>query len=150
IPNDGDDITKAAVAAALDGFYDPDTEEDPYTGEGVYWYDLEQGRSGGTGPFERLPPAIHALGFDPLGRLLVGTEGGLWRGVAYGFGYDKTSGGTGIVFGGSKSSSPPGMKLTSLNGNLQIASLTSLAIDPNDTNVIYTTQIGTGAAGSDG
>src|SRR5207237_7731969 len=117
---------------------------DPYTGEGVFWYDLEQGASGGPGKLRLLPDAIHSLTFDKQGRLLIGTEGGVWRGVSYGFSYDFTSGGQGIVQG--KAPNSPGMKLTSVNGNLQIADLTSVALDPTALNQYYVTMISEGGS----
>src|SRR5204863_512494 len=80
-----------------------------------------------------LPDTITSLTFDAQGRLLVGTSGGLIRGVALGFGYDFSSGGTGILqqgggFGGGGSTFfVPGMTFTSLNGNLQISDMTSVS-----------------------
>src|SRR5262249_7437350 len=99
IPNDGDDISKAATAAAQANFYDhnektPATpDQDAYTGEGVYWYDITEAQASKTGKKDLLPPAITSLTFDSQGRLLIGTNGGLWRGVPNGFSYDFTSGG---------------------------------------------------------
>src|SRR5205085_2430943 len=43
IPNDGEDISKRAKADSQAGFYDPNNPagpQDPYSSEGVYWYDL--------------------------------------------------------------------------------------------------------------
>lgn len=166
--NDGDDITKAARAntQVVSGvrYYDPNnpsgTPVDPYVGEGVYWYDVIQKQSGRTGYTNTghlksfLPSTITSLAFDAQGRLLVGTNGGIWRGVSYGFGYDFTSGGRGILagggFGGFGSFSTPGMTLTSLNGNLQISSISSVAIDPFQQGVYFTTQFTTGVAQSAG
>jgi hypothetical protein len=146
IANDGDDITKAARAAAQGGYYDPSTKLDAYTGEGVSWYDLIEKSSNSTGKATMMPPEIHALTFDSQGRLLIGTEGGLWRAVNDGYGYDFGSGGRGIL--GGKSFKPPGASLTQINGNLQISDLTSVAIDPTTRGQLYTTQAGTGTAGS--
>ena len=47
------------------------TVTDPYTGEGVYWYDIEMAQSGGRGFDRILPPTIHYLTFDTQGRLYV-------------------------------------------------------------------------------
>ncbi len=53
IPNDGDDITKAATALALTDKYpppDPNSVGADYEGEGVYWYDIEMdGVNDGSG-----------------------------------------------------------------------------------------------------
>jgi len=167
IPNDGDDIDKAAAAAnkATPGFYytngttTPPSGFDPYVGEGVYWYDLDSAASGDYGFFDYLPEQITSLAIDSQGRLLTGTMGGIWRGVPLGFGYDITSGGTGITttgFGGGGGGgggggfgfTTPGMTFTSLNGNLSISDISSVAIDPYNRGVYFTTQIGTGVAGS--
>src|SRR5262249_27204912 len=43
IINDGDDIDKAAAAVAAGGKY---ADGAPYTGEGVYWYNIAAGVSG--------------------------------------------------------------------------------------------------------
>ena len=145
--NNGDDASKAAKAASQGGFYDL-LKTDPYTGEGVYWYDIEEKASNKRGNFRLLPDAIHALTFDSQGRLLIGTEGGIWRGIAYGFGYDFTSGGQGIIRG--KSPPIPGMTLTAINSNLQIADVTSVAIDPVAIDRYYVTMFGAGGAGSSG
>ena len=97
------------------------------------------------------------MSFPVRHRLLIGTVGGIWRGVDNGFGYDFTSGGNsqgsgnGILGGGGHHGAtfnPAGMSLTSINGNLQISDMTSVAIDPFNRGVFYTTQIGTGVAGS--
>ncbi len=143
--NNGDDLKKATQAAAQGNQY---AAGDPYTGEGVSWYDVIQRAADSTGTGTSLPPEIHALAFDPQGRLLIGTEGGLWRGVTKGYGYDFTSAGRGIL--GGKGFAAAGVTLTSLNGNLQIADLTSVAIDPTKRGVFYTTQAGTGGAASSG
>jgi hypothetical protein len=147
-PNDGDDIYKAADAAFLNKFQEPGVyptitgvtgSGGAYKGEGVFWYDLQQGTPGFTDFTQlRLPATIHALVFDGQGRLLVGTEGGIWRGVSQGFQYDSTGGasvgGDRSIEGdlGVASPSEGGMILTDINGNLQIADITSVAIDPID------------------
>ncbi len=152
--NTGDDTSKEARAAFQGGVYDPSPgpASDNYVGEGVYWYDLDQGGSSG-GNKDYLPDAITSLSFDAQGRLLVGTSGGIWRGVGYGFGYDFTSGNDGILRsggggpgGGGNNFSAAGMNFTSINANLQIADMTSVAIDPFQRGVYYTTQIDTGTA----
>jgi hypothetical protein len=149
----GDDLVKASLAAGSPflGFYDPPpanpSNTDPYKGEGVYWYDLIEGQSGAAGTKHNLPDAITALSFTPDGQLLVGTVGGVYKGQSLGFGYDFTSGGTGIgPLAGLSAFSTPGMVFTSLNGNLQIGDLSSVAIDPQQTNTLYTTQFDTGGA----
>src|SRR5439155_4982992 len=74
---DGDDLDKAAQAQSQGGFYDPapinPANIDPYKGEGVYWYDMEQMSSDRVGFATSLPAVIHALTFDAQGRLLLGT-----------------------------------------------------------------------------
>ncbi len=128
---------------------------DPYTGEGVYWYDMIEGASGTTpnNPVAALPEEITSMAFDAQGRLLVGTVGGIWRGVNNGFSYDFTSGNTGILtqHGGMHGPPPapfstPGMSFTSINGNLQISDMTSVAIDPTNAGSYFTTQVDTGVA----
>jgi hypothetical protein len=131
-------------------------------GEGVYWYDLAEGPVGGPAPgaLSLLPPiaesflggggGVHSLTFDPQGRLLVGTNNGIWRGVSFGYGYDfTTSGAPESILAhalGEVQPFPPGMSFTSLNGNLQITDLTSVAIDPTAANTYYTTQLSSGSA----
>ncbi len=165
ISNDGDDITKADDAAVsggparnFAGYYDrlappngTQTTADPYNGEGVAWYDVEQHQINGvpinnSGSTERFPPTVTSLKFDSLGRLLIGTNGGIWRAANLGVPYDFTSGGKGIVPGNP--SSTPGFKVSALNGNLQIADLTSVAIDPTMTGMYYVTTLGLGGASS--
>ena len=155
--NTGDDIDKENRAAAQGGFYDPNnstgTPADPYdVPEGAYWYDLAEHNSNSGGNVNLLPPAITSLSMDAQGRLLVGTIGGIWRGVPYGFGYDFDSGGSGILaqgFGGFGGGfNPPAMNFVPINGNLQIAGMTSVAIDPFQRGVYFTTQNDTGVAGS--
>ena len=158
IVNNGDDAAKYNKGAiANGGFYDPSpgAADDPYHGEGVYWYDMIEGQSGGDGNLDLLPGEITSLAIDAEGRLLVGTDGGIWRGVNNGFGYDFTSGNTGILnmghgHGPTTMFTPAGMSFTSINGNLQISDMTSVAIDPFNRGVYYTTQVDTGVAGSTG
>ena len=157
--NTGDDASKLARAQAQDDFYNfnpaTGTGTDPYVGEGVYWYNIAGATSGNSGKVQLLPPDITSLTFDAQGRLIIGTDEGVWRGVSEGFGYDFTSGGQGILVkhgggggGGGQQFSTPGMALTAINGNLQIADLTSVAIDPSLRGVLYTTQYVTGTAAS--
>src|SRR5207249_1566826 len=99
-------------------------------GEGVYWYNLAQAASNTSGRVQLLPPSITALAIDAQGRVLVGTDGGVWRGVNHGYGYDFTSGGQGIINVaaaaalGQRTFRVGGMSLTALNGNLQISDVT--------------------------
>ena len=57
--------------------------------------------------------------------------------------YDFTSGGRGIFNG--KPPSTPGFQVASLNGNLQIADLTSVAVDPVTAGQYYITTLGLAA-----
>jgi hypothetical protein len=164
-PNDGDDIYKRNDAIVtskpttlstteIQGTY-PGSPVGPgggYQGEGVFWYDLEM-QTSGTSDFSQLqlPPVIHALTFDGQGRLLVGTDGGIWRGVNQSWTYDTTSGGTGIEsLLGVRQPTEGGMHFTDLNGNLQIADQTSVAIDPIDPHVIDSSQASLGWAQTTG
>jgi hypothetical protein len=154
--NDGDDLAKLAAAQADGGTYPGG--KGAYTGEGVSWYDLESNsfspdfsstkgmepqpsvpaaRTSGFKAFastslSRLPAEVDALTLDPSGRLLIGTQEGIWRAVYHGTGYDYSSGGTGIVALTNQTAVPPtaAITITTLNGNLQIAELTSVASDP--------------------
>jgi hypothetical protein len=161
IPNDGDDRDKAARAAAQAGWYNyspsgTPPSSDPYDnglgvngGEGVYWYDLIEDESGDDGNQKLLPNAITSLAYDAQGRLLVGTVGGIWRGLMLGFSYDYSSGGDGIMGGGGGPGggfSVPAMNFTAINGNLQISDLTSIAIDGTTRGAYFSTQIDTGVA----
>jgi hypothetical protein len=166
IPNDGDDITKAEAAekigtasAPLYPAFTPmgstTAEQADYTGEGVSWYDVIEGASNSTGTETLLPPTIDTLAFDTQGRLLIGTNQGIWRGVALGFGYNWVTGPAGILSGqgggaggggGSTKFDPPGMSITSLNGNLQITDVTSVAIDPTDSGTYYISTANSGTA----
>ncbi|MCI0704510.1 MAG: FG-GAP-like repeat-containing protein [Planctomycetia bacterium] len=144
LPNSGDDIDKVAAAARA-----PTANKYPsgadYTGEGVYWYDIQRATVNNTFSFfELLPGAIHRIAVDPQGRLLFGTENGIYRGLPLGFGYDFTSGGGGIIRG--RAPEVPGMTITELNGNLQINDLTSVSIDPTDPSRMYISAAGVGSA----
>ena len=148
IVNNGDDAAKynQAITDAFD--YDPINLGDPYQGEGVYWYDIIQGQSGSNGFLDLLPSEITSMSVDSQGRFLIGTVGGIWRGIDNGFSYDFTSGGTGILAGHHHATtfSTPGMSFTSINGNLQISDMTSVAIDPANPSTYFTTQVDTGVA----
>ncbi len=159
VPNDGDDIIKAALAASNAMGKEPGSYPKGapggtggYAGEGVFWYDLATTDFGAFDPgffftpHQFVPDPIHALVFDGQGRLLAGTEAGLWRGVSQGFVYDLTEQGTGIGAAYFATPSEPGMTFTNLNGNLQIADMTSVAIDPLDRNALDSTQASTGWA----
>lgn len=153
LTNDGDDRDKAGAAALAGDIYPTGTDQSgntiggvDYEGEGVYWYDIEQSRASDSSTRRRLPPSIHRLTFDPQGRLIIGTENGLFRGVPLGFGYDFRSSFAGILAsGGSSAFNPPGMTITDLNNNLQITDLTSVAIDPTDRSRFYVSAAGVGS-----
>jgi FG-GAP-like repeat/Bacterial Ig-like domain len=167
IPNDGDDYQKAlqaflntTVPHTAPGRY---TDGISYKHEGVFWYDVSEGNDGGTGrpkggafsppndilphigfttsDGELLPSTIHTLDFDSSGRLLIGTDRGLWRADNYGFTYQ--FGVNGVLTG---TAGPPGAGLgfTDLNGNLQIADQVSIAVDPKARGAFYTSAAGTG------
>jgi hypothetical protein len=183
ILNDSDDIMKAFTAynAYWRDIYD--TGSAPVSGsgsfkyifEGVSWYDISTGEydpewqvdsnfGENWGISGQLPAEVLSLTVDPQGRLLVGTEKGLWRVVNHGIGYDYTSGGIGF-FGfegimaqaaaigqvtGQGTALPPhaDVTVTNLNGNLQISDVTSVAVDPYLTGVYYIGTYGTGTARS--
>ena len=102
------------------------------------------------------------LNFDSQGRLLIGTDQGIWRGTNLGYGYDYTSGSdaftesVGILdqsqagMNAQPQIIPPGMTLTDLNSNLQITNVTSVAVDPTKFGVLYTSQYDSGTAASGG
>lgn len=149
--NNGDDIEKYDQAAFQGNLYNPSpgAANDDYTGEGVYWYDMIEGQSGANGKLDLLPGEITSMSLDSQGRLLIGTVGGIWRGINEGFSYDFTSGDTGILTPGGHHATQfttPGMSFTSVNGNLQISDMTSVAIDPAEADTFFTTQVDTGVA----
>src|SRR5262249_21614196 len=140
-----------------------------YTSVGVTWNDIQlnsphsgiggnAGFGNGANSFTSLiPGGIHALAFDQQGRLIVATDEGIYRGVPYGFANSNTSanpsrvyptGGGGGGFGGGNNNVviPTGMTFTAINGNLQIADLTSVAADPTSRSTFYTTAANTGTA----
>ncbi len=144
--NTGDDLTKDLAGDRSGDLYPPADADDPYIGEGVSWYDLEQESSTFPGLKRDLPPSINNLSFDGQGRLVIGTDGGVFRGVSRGFTYDYSSGGFGILSAATPGITP-GLKISSINGNLQITALTSVGVDPAKHNQYYTTQLGAGTAG---
>jgi hypothetical protein len=161
IPNDGDDRTKAGLAAedvaaggtfAEPGSYPAASSGGAYTGEGVFWYDMSSTLFGQdfNGPLVtpqvNVPNAIQDLRFDSSGRLLVATNGGIYRAVIHNFTYDVTSGGTGIgtLFGGLPTPAQQNPNWTDLNGNLQISDLTSIAIDPYNRGSLFASADQTG------
>ena len=140
-----------------------------YAGEGVYWYDIQEGgdnqsnllnpslspSSANNIRIQNMPGSVDSITIDPKGRVLFGTSEGLYRGLDRGFGYDFTtgngnySGGSGGILaddGVATYAAPLGMDLTQLNGDLQIADLTSVAIDPTASGVYYTSETQTGSA----
>ena len=157
IPNDGDDITKEGIAAeqsttpAEPGSYPTGSMGGGYTGEGVFWYDMSstlfgQDFNGETiAPLVNVPNAIQDLQFDSQGRLLVATDGGIFRAVLHAFTYDVTSGGTGIeALLGVPTPVEQNPTWTDLNGNLQISNMTSVAIDPYNRGVLDANSAQTG------
>jgi hypothetical protein len=145
-PNDGDDIFKmadATVEAALKENAAKYPDGNAYKGEGVMWTDLQQQTTGFSSQDSlQMPSVVNALLFDQQGRLLVGTVGGIFRGVSQGWQYDTTQGssleteGFGIwsIEGDLLGNTPveEGMTFTDINSNLQISDVTSVAIDPVD------------------
>ncbi len=151
-PNDGDDIDKATIGwDYVNGAHVQYPGTQPailYNHEGVYWYELEQGVLNSQFSFNSfVPGATEQMAADPQGRILFGTSGGLFRGLPLGFDYDYTSGGDGLLaFFGLGTPNPPGMQITPLNGNLQIADLTGAAIDPIDPARFYMSSYEVGTA----
>jgi photosystem II stability/assembly factor-like uncharacterized protein len=164
IENDGDDILKHEQGQAYPT--GAPFAGRGYEGEGVFWYDIQTTDFGQQNIFYsavrfdpqlRLPGTIHDLVFDPQGRLLLGTEGGIYRGVNRNWQYDLTTGGSGRLILPSVntvvSSQTPfilGMDFTDLNGNLQIADTSSVAIDPNDRHTVHASFEGLGWGRSTG
>ena len=149
IPNDGDDIQKALQAeenglpTVVKPQYPPASAGAagaPYTGEGVSWYAIDEASSNSTGPVILLPPDINALLIDPQGRLLIGTNQGIWRGTPLGFGYDWDTASPNSVLAqaqGFTALKVPGMAINDLNGNLQDLDVTAVAVDPTDPSRMY-------------
>ena len=160
--NDGDDRTKQIAAYdpvnALDKFHYPTTTPQGYLGEGVSWLNVATGEFNNQfrNDANQLPPNVTSVAIDAQGRIIFGTEQGLYRAVYQGTGYDFTSGGRGIVAQGGFSGTNMALladnvptstiTITPINGNLQISDLTSVAIDPSLPGTLYTTQYNTGAA----
>jgi hypothetical protein len=159
IPNDGDDMDKgfgaelAALPKTQGGLglkgkeYTVDNK--PYEGEGVFWFDLMQDVNNSSTGISLLPDSIHALAFDSQGRLLVGTSGGVYRTSALSFNYDFASGTPLSIMSedfGINSPTEPSVSFTSLNGNLQIADLTGVAIDPQSSKTLYISGMNMGTA----
>src|SRR5205823_2298772 len=88
--------------------------------------------------------------FDNRGRLLIGTDSGIYRGIGFSFDYDFTSGGTGILAPSAAAFNPVGMFFTSINGNLQISDTSSVAIDPVSIGRFYAATYATGVMALDG
>ncbi len=135
IPNDGDDIQRV--------LYEENNAK-PLDKEGVSWYDLAQNAVDpqvGANTGDRLPAYITSLSVDAQGRLIIGTEQGVWRAVYHGVGYDYSGGGDGTL----KTATPtPQVSITTINGNLQISQLTSIAVDPQNSGRFLTTEYETG------
>src|SRR5262249_34937977 len=74
-PNDGDDIIKRADATIVGHTgTGPILEsaaaypnQNRYTGEGVFWYDLNQGINAGTTDDWQFPNVYYSIAFDPQG-----------------------------------------------------------------------------------
>lgn len=149
LANDGDDM-RSLYAATTSQNCAPCFDNGPVTNTwkstsqltyhivGVTWVDLESNTVVRDDPMSGIgntfvPNGIHALVFDAQGRLLVGTERGIWRGLSRGF--RQTA--NGLSLG-------PNMTFTSLNSNLQISNLTSVAVDTVDRHTFYTSQASTG------
>ncbi len=134
-------------------------------GVGAYWVDLQKNISGNDGwegvapELSLLPSGINFLTFNGAGRLLVGTAGGIFEGFSGGFnpGFNPDDV---VVFG-----VPPNPQefdfpihlfdvgipsFVNLNGNLQISNLTSVAVNPTNPNIFYTSQGDTGTSTSTG
>jgi hypothetical protein len=150
-PNDGDDIQKVLFS-----------EVNSLTNlvEGVSWYDLAENivdkapppnpnalQAAPLAPGSRLPSYVTSLAVDKQGRLVIGSEDGVWRAVYHGVGYDYSGGGSGLL---NTPTSKASVSITTINGNLQIAQLTSVAADPLVPNRFYTTQLGSGSAVTSG
>lgn len=142
-PNNGDDILKALTAEGISGTQPGQypagapTNNAGYTGEGVFWYDLSSemfGQDFGPvfgSPKIDVPNTIQDIQFDSSGRLLVATDGGVYRTPMPSFTYDFTSGGNGIMrYVGRATPVEPAPQWSDLNGNLQISQVTSIGIDP--------------------
>src|SRR5205807_2372828 len=88
-------------------FYNGDTDDRypdgiTYFGEGAFWYDLSQDTSGIPSFTANVPAIVHSLTLDAQGRLLIGTDRGIWRANSYGFSYDYSGGSASIIAGTNK------------------------------------------------
>lgn len=83
------------------------------TDGGTSWNDISN-----TSPLGTNGPHAdhHAIGFDAKGKLLVGTDGGLWR---------------------LDNSAPGSIHWSDLNGNLQLIQFYGVALDPTNLNIAY-------------
>ncbi len=166
--NNGDDIYKyvASLVVANTSTFKKSSGQYPtlpsdlgvtYVGEGVSWYDMvaeEYEPTFSTIGASNIPGQVESFTVDPLGRLLVGTSQGVYRVQDLGIGYDFSSGlnwfwgtGTGILTDvPSGVTDPPAatISVTPINGNLQIANLTSVATDPLIAGQFYTAGYDTG------
>jgi hypothetical protein len=169
--NTGDDVTKREAAydpPTVNKFLYPTSDKQGYLGEGVSWLDVSTNAfnntlaAGGDNAVgfgaQSIPPNVTSVAIDAQGRIVFGTEQGIYRLVYQGTGYDFTSGGGGIIAQGGFSGKllfnaavPTSViTLTQINGNLQITDLTSVALDPTIPGRLYTTQYNTGAAVTSG
>ena len=154
ILNNGDDYEKWVTANDPLTFNGKYATGATYVGEGVAWYDVSMNTSNSQDDrTDNLPADVTSLVFDAQGRLVIGTEQGVYREVYHGTGYDYTSGGQGILTetGANNVSTPiSSVQITDINGNLQIADVTSVAVDPLIPGQIYSTEYGTGTAVTSG
>jgi hypothetical protein len=189
ILNDSDSIQKAWTAydgtfkdiydiAALGGSGSFHYDANGNIFEGVSWFDIATNEYDPYFAFDpnfgenwgisgQLPSEVLSLTVDPQGRILVGTEKGLFRVVNRGIGYDYTTGGLGNLPGGpaawvgfegimaegailgvTTTGAPPPANaiVTNLNANLQVADVTSVAVDPYLAGVYYIGTQGSGTA----
>jgi hypothetical protein len=190
ILNNSDDIIKSftAYSATFKDIYDiaalGGTGSFAYDGngnifEGVSWFDIATNEydpfweldptfGENWGISGQLPSEVLSMTVDPQGRILVGTEKGLFRVVNRGIGYDYTTGGAGNILGGpafavgfegivaelaalgdptAPGAPPPAnVTVTNLNANLQVADVTSVAVDPYLAGVYYIGTQGSGTA----
>ncbi len=122
---------------------------DPALGEWVFWDGAAPTTIQPTGAASAaLPAEVMQITLDPQGRLLVGTEEGLWRVDVHGIGYDFTSDGDGIMSAAYDAvvTVLPSATVTvsTINSNLQISDLTSVAVDPLNPSTFYASGYGTG------
>jgi hypothetical protein len=137
--------------------FDSPADAYPAKGVGAYWVNLQDNSSGNAGPLafgDLIPGGINYLTFDSQGRMLVATTSGIYEGISRGFnpGTEPDDAFFGGVVGfelthtledGTNLGIPA---FISLNGNLQISNLSSVAVDPKNPNVFYTSQGDTGTS----